>query len=74
MATITNADGTITEVKISQEEVVAKKKRGPAKKFDFERKTISAMVNVTDYDNLVKAFGSPTNAVNELIKLWNKGK
>lgn len=85
MATVTNADGTVTEFKIGQDETEApkpvdssklnkdgtpRKKRGPAKKFDFDRKTISAIVAVPDYADLVNAFGTPSKAIEALIKLW----
>jgi hypothetical protein len=98
MATTLNADGTVTQFKIGDEEhkeigLVAdkngvpidftqklnkdgsvKKKRGPAKKFDFDRKTISAMVAVPDYTDLVNAFGTPSEAIQALIKLWREAK
>jgi hypothetical protein len=88
MATITNADGSVTEFKIGEDDTeqvtttkqskpvtlnkdgTPRKKRGPNKQFNFPRKTLSAQVSLDDYNALVSVFGKPTEAVNQLIKLW----
>lgn len=87
MATQTNPDGTVTEFKIGQEEIPAveysgklkkdgtpRKKMGPKKKYENERKAISAYIDVQDHNSLIADFGSGTIAITKLIELYKKSK
>lgn len=85
MATVTNSDGSTSEFKIGQDDEATvsvklnkdgtvRKKRGPAKKYTFDRKVLGAAIALNDYNELLSQFGSCTNAVTELVKLWRQTK
>jgi hypothetical protein len=90
MATVQNADGTITQFVIGQDEAISvlnaakpvklnkdgtvAKKHGPVKKDHTPKKVFGAAIPVVDYDSLVAEHGTVTKAMNYLLSLHYKTK
>lgn len=73
-ATATQASSDSSKPLKLNKDGTPRKKMGPKKKFLNERKVLSGYIDANDWDSVVKEFGTPTNAITQLVERFKATK